>query len=121
MRWTPALGIVALALGAAAWLGMARSQEEKQSAKDKQIEREHLSLTGWDPDEPVPALVYYKKGNRSMPVVIFMHGLNGYKELYPDRMKTLANKGMFVVAIDAHLHGERKIPGIFPQGKTLGR
>jgi pimeloyl-ACP methyl ester carboxylesterase len=25
-----------------------------------------------------------------------------------------------VVAIDAHLHGERKVPGIFPQGKNLG-
>ena len=35
-------------------------------------------------------------------------------------MRDLAGKGLFVLAIDAHLHGERKVPGIFPQGKSLG-
>src|SRR5207248_4127241 len=87
---------------------------------DSPIERERLSLAGWDPDEPVPALIYYKKGNRAMPVVIFSHGLGGNKEQYAQRMQELASKGLFVVVIDAHLHGERKVPGIFPQGKTLG-
>jgi uncharacterized protein len=120
MRWMLTLGLVALALGAAAWLGPARSGEEKQPAGDKQIEREHLSLAGWDPDEPAPAYVYYKKGNKSMPVVIFLHGLGGSKEQYADRMRALADKGLFVVQIDAHLHGERKVPGVFPEGKNLG-
>src|SRR5205823_5929815 len=78
-------------------------------------------LAGWDPDEPVPAYVYYKKGNKAMPVVMFMHGLGGSKDSNVGRMQEWASKGLFVVAIDAHLHGERKIPGIFPQGKTLGR
>jgi dienelactone hydrolase len=104
------------------WLGLARSQKDNEPARDRggQIEHEQLQLAGWDPDEPVPASVYYKKGNRSMPVVIFMHGLGGNKEQYPDRFKALAEKGLFVVAIDAHLHGERKVPGIFPKDRNLG-
>jgi dienelactone hydrolase len=55
-----------------------------------------------------------------MPVVIFMHGLGGSKDSNVGRMQEWAGKGLFVVAIDAHLHGERKVPGIFPQGKSLG-
>jgi dienelactone hydrolase len=126
MRYLPTLGAVVLALVAAPWPGSAPSQNENEPAKDRearneQIQREQLSLAGWDPDEPVPAIVYYKKDNRSMPVLVFMHGLNGNKEQYPERMKALAEKGLFVVAIDAHLHGERKIPGIFPKDRNLGR
>src|SRR5438045_1683797 len=121
MRKQLSLAIMAAALCTAAWLGFAHSQEREQPAKDSLIEREKLYLAGWDPDEPVPALIYYKKGSKAMPVVIFSHGLGGNKEQYPQRMQELAGKGLFVVAIDAHLHGERKIPGIFPQGKTLGR
>src|SRR4051812_11208970 len=128
MKWPLPLGIVvALALGALAWLDPAarsreqKQPEEKQPAKDnKQIEREQLSLAGWDPDEPVPAYAYYKKGNKAMPVVIFMHGLGGSKDQYAERMREWAGRGLFVVTIDAHLHGERKVPGIFPQGKNLG-
>jgi dienelactone hydrolase len=84
------------------------------------IERESLNFTGWDPDETVPAHVYYKKGNKAMPVVIFMHGMRGNKEQYPERMRAWAEKGMFVVAIDAHLHGGRKIVGVSPMGKNPG-
>jgi dienelactone hydrolase len=121
MRWKLTLAVMALTLGiVTSWLGFARSQKDKEPAGDKQIERENLSLAGWDPDEPVPAYVYYKKGNKSMPVVIFLHGLGGSKEQYADRMRALADKGLFVVQIDAHLHGERKVPGIFPEGKNLG-
>src|SRR5262245_3063973 len=84
------------------------------------IEREKLVLTAWDPDEPVPAYAYYKKGNKSMPVVIFLHGMGGSKEQSATRLQDLARKDLFVLALDAHLHGERKVPGIFPQGKSLG-
>ena len=84
------------------------------------IEREKLRLAGWDSDEPVPAYAYYKKGNRGMPVVIFMHGMGGSKEQNASRLQELARQNLFVLAIDAHLHGERKVPGIFPQGKSLG-
>ena len=114
------LAILTAALATAALLGFAYSQEREQPSKDSPIEREKLYLAGWDPDEPVPALIYYKKGNKAMPVVIFSHGLGGNKEQYPPRMQELADKGLFVVTIDGHLHGERKIPGIFPQGKNLG-
>src|SRR5438874_3729249 len=55
-----------------------------------------------------------------MPVVIFLHGMGGSKESNVQHMQEWAGKGMFVVAIDAHLHGERKIPGLGPQGKNLG-
>jgi dienelactone hydrolase len=120
MRWILILGIVTTGLGTAAWSRPAFSQERKQPSKNSKIQREKLYLAGWDPDEPVPAYLYYKKGNKSMPVVIFMHGMGGSKEQYVQRMQQWADKGLFVVTIDAHLHGERKVPGIFPQGKNLG-
>jgi len=107
------------ALGMAAWLVFASSQEVAQPAQGKSVEREKLSLAGWDPDEPVPAYVYCQKGNPPMPAVIFVHGFGGSKEQYVPRMQELAGKGFFVVAIDAYLHGERKVPGIFPAGKSL--
>lgn len=121
MNRNRSLAIMAAALCTAVWLGFAHSQEREQPPGDSPIEREKLYLAGWDPDEPVPAYLYYKKGNKAMPVVIFSHGLGGNKEQYPQRMKELAGKGLFVVTIDGHLHGERKVPGIFPQGKSLGR
>jgi dienelactone hydrolase len=120
MRWLLILGLVASALVVAGWPGGAPSQEREQPPRDSPIEREKLFLAGWDPDEPVPAYLYYKKGNKSMPVVIFLHGLGGSKEQNAQRLQELAGKDLFVVAIDAHLHGERKVPGIFPQGKSLG-
>src|SRR5437667_8259570 len=121
MRWALILaGSMAAALGAAAWPGPGVSQERAKPAREAQIEREKLSLAGWDADEPVPAYVYYKKGNKAMPVVIFMHGMGGSKDGNVQRMQEWAGKGMFVVAIDAHLHGERKVPGLGPQGKNLG-
>jgi dienelactone hydrolase len=110
----------AVALDAAAWFGLALAQERPPEPAAAQIEREKLSLAGWDPDEPVPAYAYYKKGNREMPVVIFMHGLGGSKEQDGQRLRDLAGQGFFVVAIDAYLHGERKVPGIFAPGKNLG-
>lgn len=120
MRWILILGIVTPALGATAWPGLAISQERALPPEDTHIEREKLFLAGWDPDEPVPADLYFMKGKKSLPVVIFLHGMGGSKDHYVERMKELASKDLFVVAIDAHLHGERKVPGIFPKGKSLG-
>ena len=120
MKWMLILGIVTTTLGVTALLEPACSQEDKQPPRDSDIVREKLYLAGWDPDEPVPAYLYYKKGNNVMPVVIFLHGMGGSKEGNGPRMQEWAGKGLFVVAIDAHLHGERKIPGVFPQGKNAG-
>ena len=101
MRGILIVGCVAVAT----WAGMVRSQERAQPPGDTQIEREKLSLAGWDPDEPVPAYAYYKKGSKAMPVVIFLHGLGGSKEQDAQRLRELAGKGFFVLAIDAYLHG----------------
>jgi len=120
MRWIRIFAIALATMTFASWPGADSAQPEKKPAGDSSIQRDKLLLTGWDPDEPVPAYVYYKKGNKGMPVVIFLHGMGGSKEQYPERMREWAGKGLFVVAIDAHLHGERKVPGIFPQGKSLG-
>jgi dienelactone hydrolase len=108
------------ALGTTAWRELAFSQERASAPKGNSIEREKLVLSGWDPDEPVPAYAYYKQGSKAMPVVIFLHGLGGSKEQEGQRLRDLAERGFFVLAIDAYLHGERKVPGIFPQGKSLG-
>jgi uncharacterized protein len=120
MRWLLTLGIMTLSPCAFAWPGLTVAQVREQPPGDSPVEREKLNLSGWDPDESVPAYLYYKKGNKSMPAVIFLHGLGGSKEQYVPRMQELARKDLFVVVIDAHLHGERKVPGIFPQGKSLG-
>jgi dienelactone hydrolase len=120
MKWTLILRIVTTVLAAANWLAPASSEDAKQPPKAGDIERERLYIGGWDPDEPVPTYVYYKQGNKEMPVVIFMHGMGGSKESNAQRMQEWAGKGLFVVAIDAHLHGERKVPDIFPPGKNLG-
>jgi dienelactone hydrolase len=120
MKWLLIVAGVTGALGVATWPGLALARERPQAPRGGAVEREKLLLAGWDPDEPVPAFVYYKKGTRSMPVVIFLHGMGGSKDQNSERLRELAGKGLFVVAIDAHLHGERKVPGIFPRGKSLG-
>ena len=116
MRWTLLLAGTAAAI----WPGPTFCQERTQPTGDTQIEREKLSLAGWDPDEPVPAFAYYKKGNKAMPVVIFLHGMGGSKERDAQHMRDLAGKGFFVLAIDAFLHGERKVPGVFRPGGKMG-
>lgn len=42
-----------------------------------------------------------------MPVVVFLHGMGGSKEQSAARLQELARKGLFVLAIDAHLHGAK--------------
>ena len=106
------LGIVSTTFAMTAWPSPVYSQGGKKPPPDPSITREKLFLAGWDPDEPVPAYLYYKMGNKAMPVVIFMHGMGGSKEQYAERMRDWAGKGLFVVTIDAHLHGERKVPGV---------
>src|SRR5262245_33073083 len=107
MRGYLVLATVAAVLTTAAWPNFAAAQEPAK------VERETLSLTGWDPDEPVPAYIYYQKGKEAQPVVIFVHGLGGSKDAESKRVQELAGKGFFVIAIDAHLHGDRKVPGMF--------
>src|SRR5947199_8132850 len=118
MKGIGVIASMAAALGTAAWVGLAVSQERTQPPKDTQVEREKLSLAGWDPDEPVPAYAYYKKGNKGMPVVVFLHGMGGSREGDARHLRDLAGKGFFVLATDAYLHGERKVPGVFQPGRV---
>ncbi len=120
MKWILTLGLVGTELDMTALLTPVSSQDAKDPPKDSDIVREKHYLSGWDRDEPVPAYFYFKKGNVNMPVVIFLHGMGGNKDQYPERMKEWARKGFFVVVTDAHLHGERKVPGIPPPTKNLG-
>ena len=88
------------------------------------LRQELVMLPGWDPDEPVPGLVYYKPGQSKLPLVIYMHGLGGSKTQgrQPIWFKELAERGMYVVGIDAHLHGDRAVPGLMPKrASSLGR
>jgi dienelactone hydrolase len=114
MKWALLLAVAAL------WPRTAFSQERTPPPSDALIEREKLCLPGWDPDEPVPAYAYYQKGAKAMPVVIFLHGMGGSKDGDPKRLRDLAGKGFFVLALDAHLHGERKIPGMFQSSRVTG-
>jgi dienelactone hydrolase len=46
--------------------------------------------------------------------------MGGSKEGDAKRLRDLAGKGFFVLAVDAYLHGERKVPGVFGPGRVTG-
>ena len=75
--------------------------------------RESLRLPGFDPDEAVPAVALHPGSGGPFPVAIAVHGFRGGKESMEDWCRDLAERGVFAVAIDAHLHGERSVAGIF--------
>jgi fermentation-respiration switch protein FrsA (DUF1100 family) len=75
--------------------------------------REKLRLPGFDPDEAVPAIAVHPAAGGPLPVAIVLHGFRGGKEGMEDWCRGLAARGVFAVALDAHLHGERSIAGIF--------
>lgn len=73
------------------------------------IVRETVLFPGWDPYEPVPAYVYVKPKARKLPVLIFIHGMGSRKTWQADWHRELAERGFAVIAIDAHLSGDRAI------------
>jgi hypothetical protein len=75
--------------------------------------RERLRLPGFDPDEAVPAIAIHPASGGPFPVCIVLHCFRGAKENLEPWCRELAARGIFAVAIDAHLHGERSIAGIF--------
>jgi fermentation-respiration switch protein FrsA (DUF1100 family) len=75
--------------------------------------REKLRLPGFDPDEAVPAIVLRPAAGGPFPVAIVMHYFRGAKENLESWCRDLAARGIFAVTIDAHLHGERSVAGIF--------
>jgi len=75
--------------------------------------REKLRLPGFDPDESVPAIAIYPAAGGPFPVAICLHCFRGAKEDLEPWCRDLAARGIFAITIDAHLHGERSIAGIF--------
>jgi len=75
--------------------------------------REKLRLPGFDPDEAVPAIAIHPASGGPFPVCIALHPFRGCKENMEAWCRDLAARGVFAVAIDAHLHGERSVAGVF--------
>ncbi len=75
--------------------------------------RERLHLPGFDPDEAVPAIAVHPAAGGPFPVAVVIHGFRGSKEGMEGWCRELAARGVFAVALDAHLHGERSIAGLF--------
>jgi len=77
------------------------------------LAREKLCLPGFDPDEGVPAVAIYPVSGGPFPVAVCLHSFRGAKENLEPWCRDLAARGIFAISIDAHLHGERSIAGIF--------
>lgn len=75
--------------------------------------REQLRLPGSDPDESVPAIAIRPAQGGPLPVCFVLHYFRGAKENSEPWCRDLAARGVFAIAIDAHLHGERSVAGIF--------
>ncbi len=75
--------------------------------------REKLRLPGFDPDEGVPAIAIYPAAKGPHPVVLCFHSFRGAKEDLEGWCRDLAARGLFAITLDAHLHGERSIAGLF--------
>lgn len=75
--------------------------------------REKFRLPGFDPDEAVPAIAVHPASGGPFPVCIALHSFRGAKENLDPWCRDLARRGIFAIAIDAHLHGERTIAGVF--------
>jgi len=75
--------------------------------------REKLRLPGFDPDEAVLAIAIHPASGGPFPVAVVLHSFRGAKENLEAWCRDLAARGIFAIAIDAHLHGERSIAGIF--------
>ena len=75
--------------------------------------RERLQLPGFDPDETVPAIAIHPATGGPFPVCFVLHYFRGEKASLEAWCRDLAARGIFAIAIDAHLHGERAIAGVF--------
>jgi pimeloyl-ACP methyl ester carboxylesterase len=75
--------------------------------------RERLRLPGFDPDEAVPAIAIHPASGGPFPVAICLHCFRGAKEDLEPWCRDLAARGVFAISVDAYLHGERSVAGIF--------
>jgi pimeloyl-ACP methyl ester carboxylesterase len=105
--WAPA------ALTAAAAASSPEMRIIERSDLPGGLVRERLRLPGFDPDEAVPAVAIHPASGGPFPVAICLHSFRGAKENLEAWCRDLAARGIFAITIDAHLHGERSIAGIF--------
>jgi uncharacterized protein len=89
----------------------ARTLERKELSNG--LVREKLLLPGFDPDEAVPAIAIHPGSGGPFPVVLVLHYFRGNKESLEAWCRDLAKRGLFALAPDAHLHGERSVAGVF--------
>ena len=75
--------------------------------------REKLRLPGFDPDEAVPAIAIHPAAGGPFPVALCLHCFRGAKENLESWCRDLAAQGIFALTLDAHLHGERTVAGVF--------
>ncbi len=67
--------------------------------------------------DDVPVTTYEIEDGKKKPLVYFFHGFTGNRDAnIMERGEVLAQKGFFVVAIDAYLHGERQTA--YAKGRT---
>ena len=75
--------------------------------------RERWRLPGFDPDEAVPAIAVHPAVGGPFPVALCLHCFRGAKESLEPWCRDLAARGIFAITLDAYLHGERSVNGIF--------
>lgn len=88
----------------------------KETADGSRIKLSFTNLRG----ETVTALYQRPDGPGPFPCVALLHGLGGSKEqLFALMAPELVKQGFAVLALDAALHGERKVEGKSPQAAFL--
>jgi len=107
------LTLLAISLFAAAAAAPSEMQVLERKDLPGGLVRERLRLPGFDPDEAVPAIAIHPASGGPFPVCIALHPFRGAKENLEVWCRDLAARGIFAISIDAHLHGERVIAGIF--------
>jgi len=55
----------------------------------------------------IPQVTYELNDGKKKPLLFFFHGFTGNKDMLMGRGEILAEMGFYVVAIDAHFHGDR--------------
>jgi dienelactone hydrolase len=114
--------MLVLCLCAAGASGAEKLQVIERREIENGLVREKLLLPGWDPADPVPAIAIAPRGASKVPVVFVFHWFQGSKEAMEPWARELAAEGFFAVAPDLHLHGERRVAGMFarPDLPSLG-
>ncbi|WP_309711975.1 alpha/beta fold hydrolase [Armatimonas sp.] len=88
----------------------------KETLAQSRLKLSFTNLRG----ETVTALYQKPDGTGLFPCVALLHGLGGSKEqLFSLMAPDLVKQGFAVIALDAALHGERKVEGKSPQAAFL--